>query len=596
MGWQGAVELHNFTAHPVTVDVSATGDGEGSATVGGSSPCPARVTLLPEGVVARVDDRRDRLVEESLRVGQTQAVVTRIRRGRLLIDLPRPVPGRMLLVSRLTALAAMGRRDLVFPLDEVREGGALVSSRGLGAYVPAGPAGWVEGLRARWRRVRDDARTRRGQRAMSRVWVTGVIFALATAFLGAALGLLPDAVDAWRGSGDHTRWWGPAVASMAVIGAGCLAGGGWRWRRLQQLREARGTAYVIAEERISWHHEERSWVLDQIGSNFAAVLRVPGPGELGRYWRWETDPERSRCWDERVEELVRSFWAVHYNDDQVTHNAVFVWAPWPVAMAFGMRATALRRGLILRVRQRPSFGAAGTSLGLTIEGKAHTYLDGEDVTALPQVAPDFEVQKPSYDVELILDPGPVASSSMTVEEARAATEAPVAAAPAEAPAILVLVVRLVPKGIGGFPDGRPPSSPVRIVVPDSQSTRFPVGRRTAALREWSMRPRAGTTSAGQGRLPWPAFPTVAMAVTDWVLEQVKAHPNHMVLLAARMPQELAVGLGIRAGQLGRQWPPGIRPLVYHPVLDARGVMLQHLLVAPQLELGAAAVPVERVTR
>ena len=71
---------------------------------------------------------------------------------------------------------------------------------------------------------------------------------------------------------------------------------------------------------------------------------------------------------------MHSFWAVHYNDDHVTRNAVFVWAPWPVAMAFGARATARRRGLVLHVRQRPSDGAAGARRELRLADGAHDFL------------------------------------------------------------------------------------------------------------------------------------------------------------------------------------------------------------------------------
>lgn len=378
------------------------------------------------------------------------------------------------------------------------------------------------------------------------------------------------------------------------LGAGFLVLGAWRWWRLQQLREARGTAYVIAEERIGWHHEERAWVLDQICANFAAVLRVPGPGELGRAWRWETDRDQALRWEQRVGELVRSFWAVHFNDDQVSHNAVFVWAPWPVAMGFGIRATALRRGLILRVRQRPSYGAAGASLELAICERAYAFL-GEDVAeSVATVAPCLEVHEAAGDVEVIVDGAPVVSASMTVEQARAALAAPVVDAPVDAAPVLVLLVRVVPGAIGGFGDGAAAGRPVRIVVPDAESTGLPVGRRVAVVREWALRPGAGAVTAGQKRLPWGAFPSVAAAVTDWVSAQVDAHPGHEVLLAGRMPQELAVGLGIRAGWLGsRRWPDRIRPLVYHPVLGSGGASLAPLLVAPRLELGAAAVPVER---
>lgn len=87
------------------------------------------------------------------------------------------------------------------------------------------------------------------------------------------------------------------------------------------------------------------------------MLRVPGPTALDENWRWRADAVGAPQSDARADQHVHSFWAVRYNDDQVTRNALFTWAPWPVAMAFGARATARSRGLVLNVRQRPSHTA-----------------------------------------------------------------------------------------------------------------------------------------------------------------------------------------------------------------------------------------------
>ena len=178
--------------------------------------------------------------------------------------------------------------------------------------------------------------------------------------------------DGWAGGGQAWTSWLSVV--FFVLGTITFALAARLWRVGQKVRAERGTAYVIEEQAIAWRHEEKQWVLDRLAGEFACVLRVPGPEALGERWRWQADARGAPLWDGRIDELVQSFWAVHYNDDQVTRNAVFVWAPWPVSMAFGARATARRRGLVLHVRQRPSSGAAGQRHDLRITDPAHDFL------------------------------------------------------------------------------------------------------------------------------------------------------------------------------------------------------------------------------
>lgn len=62
--------------------------------------------------------------------------LTTLRRSRRMTSLPEPQPGTTYVVSRLTAHAARHRRDLVFPLAEVRGGhGRVIGVRG---WVPTG--------------------------------------------------------------------------------------------------------------------------------------------------------------------------------------------------------------------------------------------------------------------------------------------------------------------------------------------------------------------------------------------------------------------------------------------------------------------------
>jgi hypothetical protein len=82
---------------------------------------------------------------------------------------------------------------------------------------------------------------------------------------------------------------------------------------------------------------------------------------------------------------------VHYNDDQITHNALFTWAPWPVAMAFGARATARSRGLVLNVRQRPSYTAGPERHEVRLTDAAHDFLRGRQLPPLNETSPGHTV-------------------------------------------------------------------------------------------------------------------------------------------------------------------------------------------------------------
>lgn len=307
-----------------------------------------------------------------------------------------------------------------------------------------------------------------------------------------------------------------------------------------------------AGQAITWRHEEKESVLADVGDGFAAVLRVPGPAELGSNWRWEADARAAPQWDARVDELVSSFWAVHYDDSQITRDAVFVWAPWPVAVAVGARVTARRRGLVLHVRQLPS---------------------------LADMAVHHELVTVSATVTMTIEPlGAPAASQRGRPGVRGTGEAG-----------LLLIVRVTHGPVGPIPVDLANAGPFTVHVSPSLAGRVtPVGTQAVQAAEWRLAPRtAGTARVPD--LPWQAFPAAAQAIADWVAEQAAAHPGRVVLLAARFPQELAVGVGVQLGQRswdrapGRQWPRQVYPVFYGG--DS--------LVVPDLRLGAESVPSHR---
>jgi hypothetical protein len=386
---QAGQRLVNLTEHDVRLIARPRNGDDGMAE-------PPLACIAAEGRFARVDDEAARLRENLLDTECGVVRLTWLRRSARLADLPGPRAGTRFVVSRVTALAARDRSDLVFPFEEIRdEHGRVTGTRRLASFRPR-PAVWR--LPGAWRAA---ARERRRDRPPDRQTLTGVLFAVATALLSGALSLLPSALDQAKSSG-----WGAAWASwtlrltvvFTVCGLAALAGAAWRWHRRGVMLEARGTSYVIEEQAVTWRHEEKESVLADVGEGFAAVLRVPGPAELGSNWRWEADARAAPQWDARVDELVSSFWAVHYNDSQITRNAVFVWAPWPVAMAFGARATARRRGLVLHVRQRPSYGAAGPHRRPRLNDAAHDFLRHE---GLPVLADKAALHEPVVFSEMV---------------------------------------------------------------------------------------------------------------------------------------------------------------------------------------------------
>ncbi len=415
-------------------------------------------------------------------------------------------------------------------------------------------------------------------------WLTGVLFATATALLSAALALTPAAIDnalrnGWGGAGQAVS--SASAVFFAVAGLASLGWAAWRWHERGVVLSERGTAYLVEEHATAWWHEEKATVLAAIGSGFASVLRVPGPTALDESWRWQADAVGAPQWDARTDQLVHSFWAVHYNDDQITRNALFTWAPWPVAMAFGARATARSRGLVLNVRQRPSYTAGVDRHELRLTDVAHDFLRGRDLPPLSQLAPRHAIAALSGTLGVTIEPLVASNATLPVQpSSQAHPRREGNAGGSTAPRLLVLVVRVVVGPIGpiGVDLSKIPSvtlrAPANLVGPV-----LPGGTHSVPVAEWRLdcdvRPRQ--------QLPWAAFPCVADSIADWVVQQSRRHRADVVVLAARLPQELAVALGVHLGQRPHIWPWQMYPAFFD----------QGELVVPELRLGAESVPAQR---
>lgn len=144
---------------------------------------------------------------------------------------------------------------------------------------------------------------------------------------------------------------------------------------------------------------------------------------------------------------------------------------------------------------------------------------------------------------------------------------------------LLLLVRVIYGDIGAIPMDLAVAPAVKIHVPGNLAALIPAEPCVVPVAEWRL--EAATDPIPQ--LPWLAFPAAAHAIAEWIIDQAGAHPGRTVLLAARIPQEIGVGLGILLGQLQSKWPERLYPIVY-----AHGD-----LVVPELRLGRDAIRTER---
>jgi hypothetical protein len=522
----------NLMPHVAVLDVhDATG-----------SPVRA-VRIPPEGQAARVGDPV--VGQATLDTDDGLVSEARLRRNRTVSNLPEPQASVVYLVSRLTALAARHRRDLVFPFDEYRNGGSVAGAHAVARFQPW----WAVSPADVSRRVRSQVRGWTG-RLVAPYWLITVAFALSTALAGAALGVVPSLLEhGWR------RWSGTALILLGGLAVLLGVVGVMLWRRRNRLLDERGTAYVIDEVADVWTYEEKRSFLTSTHGQFASVLRVPGPADFGDTWSWPLGAGAEE-WDGRVNDLVRSFWATHYNDDHVTANAVFAWAAWPLAVAFAARAVALRRGLVLQVRQRPSFGRMGVRDRVDWSQPAWSFEQPSTGRASTGLVPREEI---SWTAQLQVTPrrSPAPPPSGTLS-----------------PSVRLLLVRMTDGPWGPLSLATSRSASLRVPMDDAADTGLS-GAVDTTITEWRCLPPAGAHH------PWDSFPTLAQAAADWLCSMAGSYPDDILLLGTLVPQEVALGLGICAARLNTLWPKHLWPLSW--VQTAGGGKF----VVPSVDLGSA---------
>jgi hypothetical protein len=378
-------------------------------------------------------------------------------------------------------------------------------------------------------------------------------YGLAALFGGGALGVVPALVIGdWKAGQTWAQLW--LCVGLGVVAAAALGLSETARRGRDRMLARNGTAYIIQEQARFWADDKAERFRAGIRRQFARVVQVPGPAELSRGWDWPLDAD-ARHWDGKADELVRAFRVLSVDearDGTVTPNGVFMWAWWAVAMAFGMRATAADRSLVLDVWQRPSNARMGEVTPETWAQRPHRF----GPAALPG---GLAVSKHVWPAELTL------SRRGRTRPSRGNGD------------VGVLLVRFSSQEWGPLPEvtARPPEDRLALHLYDAAGV-VPAAASRTEIHELRCVP------PGE-RFPWRDFPGLAAAAAAWIERKATELAGRTLLLGTLMPQEVGLGLGILAGQESRRasWPVHLWPVVFEPSRR------EHVI--PNLNLGSAAI-------
>ena len=391
----------------------------------------------------------------------------------------------------------------------------------------------------------------------SAYWVAGLLAAF-------ALGDVPSLVTAdWKSGSSWVSLWLSVAATVIAVLAFVFAETARRGRDRMIVRN--GTAYIIQEQARFWDDDQAARFRAGIRRQFARVIQVPGPVEADRSWDWSLDGD-ARQWDAKADELVRAFRALNIDATRSGTNApagVFLWAYWPVAAAFGMRATAADRALALDVWQRPSHARAGEVDPAIWSQRPLRFLPATGAGA----------EGLTFSEHLW------SAASLELSRIASTRRAPRRTAAARKTSVLLLRFSSAPWGPLPAVTEAPPPDPLtlslRFAADDLAQGTFP-----ADIHELRCVP-ANAPSGPQ--FPWSAFPALAAEASTWIEHKAKELDGHTLLLGTLVPQEVGLGLGILAGQESRRasWPDHLWPIVR----DAR----DGSLVIPHLNLGKSVL-------
>jgi hypothetical protein len=299
--------------------------------------------------------------------------------------------------------------------------------------------------------------------------------ASATLILGAILGALPALLaGSWSDAQTRFQTWvliGFTGASLAAAATAIALHRKRRW-----VLHQNGTAYVVQELASDWARQDEKIFLESAGRYFARVVKVPGPGQLGRPWDWPLD-SGARYWDDKLDELARAFQTLRFADGQETPDGILMWASWAVAAAFGMRVTAADRDLVLDVWHRPSNGRAGRVETVIGTQRPHRFGPAGPVPqgGLPSAPAPRVVRRPAE----------LKSTRLSQDAHRAAGGD-----------VTVLLLRLGHQAWGPLPGvGEVTAHPVRLEIIDAAGV-CPDWSPRAVVYEWRCLPPPG------GLFPW----------------------------------------------------------------------------------------------
>ena len=398
---------------------------------------------------------------------------------------------------------------------------------------------------------------------VGRDWLIPSAVAVATLFLGAALGGVPAVVaGSWKDPQTRTGTW--AVIALSAVGLLALLVTWLIWRGRREMRRRNGTAYVIQETAYGWSADDHRAFLAAVSRQFARTIDVPGPGQLSGPWDWPLG-EGAQDWDGKLTDLVRAFQVMQSDDDPDIPKGIFMWAWAPVAIAFGTRAAAADRGLTLNVWQRPSRGRAGRVEIPLSPPRSHRF-GGLPAHTLADVLPGSSSRNVRWPAMLTIEPAGAANPGP-----RGLTGA------AEAPVILLLRFGIQSWGpVPGVPAKPDRGTPLTLGLRDAAGLGLS-GACPTEIHELRVLPAAGGTL-----FPWAAYPALASYAADWIRKQVAGAPGRIFLIGTIVPPEVALGLGINAGQVsGPAWPAYLWPIVPKPPSNE--------YVVPRLNLGTASL-------
>jgi len=391
-------------------------------------------------------------------------------------------------------------------------------------------------------------------------------YGIAGLLIAFALGNVPSLVT---GDWKSTMTWVSLCLSVSSTLIAILACGfAETTRRGRDRMIARnGTAYIIQERARFWDDDNAARFREGIRRQFARVIQVPGPVEAGRGWDWSLDSDAWH-WDAKADELVRAFRVLGIDEARngtVTPDSVFLWAYWPVAVAFGMRATAADRDLVLDVWQRPSRARAGEVEPEIWAQRPHRF------TAAPPAGPPFSEHLWAASLELSRIASPAGRARRGTRGGK----------------VSVLLVRFSSSAWGPVPLVAAAASqdPLALRLSCAVSV-LSQGSLPVEIHELRCVPPDGPSG---DQFPWQQFPALAAEACAWIERKAKELDGHTLLLGTLVPQEIGLGLGILAGQESRSasWPDHLWPIVQN--------QRDGSLVIPSLDLGKAAIDPARAT-